>query len=104
MRCPSIAPEGVEAGVFQRDAQDHFAADRAENIYASQALEILYSTRDDELEAIRLLRKYADQGVSFTDCVSFVLMKRCRIATAFTFDHHFERAGFRALGPGETRR
>ena len=84
--------------LLARRAGSYFAAERAENIYASQALEILYSTREDELEAIRLLRKYSDQNVSFTDCVSFILMNRCRIATAFTFDHHFERAGFRALG------
>jgi len=89
--------------LLARRAGNHFAADRAENIYASQALEILYSTREDELEAIRLLRKYSDQEVSFTDSVSFVLMKRCRITAAFTFDHHFERAGFRTLGLGEAR-
>ena len=79
--------------LLARRAGNQFAADRAENIYASQTLEVLYSTKDDELEAIQLLRKYSDQNVSFTDCVSFVLMKRCRITTAFTFDQHFIRAG-----------
>src|SRR5437879_4726000 len=61
--------------LLARRAGNHFAAERAENLYASQTLEILYSTREDELDAIRLLRKYSDQDVSFTDCVSFVLMK-----------------------------
>jgi len=61
-------------------------------------LEILYCVKEDEMEAVRFLRKYADQGVSVTDCTSFVLMRRHRIATAFTFDRHFARAGFRTIG------
>jgi predicted nucleic acid-binding protein len=84
--------------LLARRAGSRFAADRADNIYASVALDILYSTKDDEIEAIRLFRKYSDQDVSFTACVSFVLMHRHGIAAAFTFDHHFLVAGFRTLG------
>jgi predicted nucleic acid-binding protein len=29
-----------------------------------------------------------------TDCISFVLMKKYGIQTAFTFDRHFVQAGF----------
>jgi predicted nucleic acid-binding protein len=36
-----------------------------------------------------------DQKVSFTDCVSFTLMREAGIQTAFAFDSHFERAGFK---------
>jgi uncharacterized protein len=75
-----------------------FAAERAERFYSSKALQILYPGMEEEAEAMRSLRKFADQEVSFTDCVSFVLMKRHRIQTAFTFDRHFRRAGFRTLG------
>ena len=32
--------------------------------------------------------------LSFTDCVSFALMKRLEITHAATFDEHFKRAGF----------
>lgn len=84
--------------LLARRAGNRFTADRADNIYASRALEILYSTQDDETEAISLLRKFSDQNVSVTDCLSFVMMKRDRLTTAFTFDHHFVRAGFRAIG------
>jgi predicted nucleic acid-binding protein len=62
-------------------------------------LEIICSTRDDETEAISLVRKYSDPNASFTDCLSFVMMKRDRLTTAFTVDHHFVHAGFRAIGP-----
>lgn len=84
--------------LLARRAGYAYASDRALDAYASQALEILYSTPDNEIEAVQWFRKYADQRVSFTDCVSFVLMKRRRIRTAFTFDKHFLHAGFEVIG------
>ena len=84
--------------LLARRAGYSFAAGRAENIYDSTALEILYSTREDELEAIQLFRKYADQEVSFTDCISWVLMARLGIRRAFTFDRHFLLAGVEIIG------
>ena len=65
------------------------------DIYRSPTLTILPSTRADELAALQWMHKFADQDVSFTDCVSFALMRRNRIRTAFTFDRHFLLAGFR---------
>lgn len=41
--------------------------------------------------------KHADQDWSFTDCVSFVVMKRLRLRDALTKDGHFQDAGFAAL-------
>ena len=72
-----------------------FAAERARNIYFSERLTIVRSTHEDELEALALFEKYADQKIGFTDCVSFVLMQKKRLTEAFSFDGHFERAGFR---------
>jgi len=77
-----------------RRAGYEFAAERARNIYASERLTLLRPAREDEIEAIELLGKFADQKVSFTDCVSFVLMRRNRLKRVFSFDSHFERAGF----------
>ena len=73
-----------------------FAATRARNFYGSQLLTILRPDQDDELAAVGLFQKYADQKVSFTDCVSFVLMTKHRITSAFSFDRHFAMAGFSA--------
>lgn len=78
-----------------------FAADRAERIYASVIFTILRPDEADEREALALFRKFSDQRVSFTDCVSFALMKRHRIRRAFAFDVHFAYAGFR-LWPSRT--
>ena len=78
-----------------------FAAERAAGLWSSASLRILRPEERDELAAIELFSKLADQRVSFTDCVSFALMKRHRIRRAFTFDRHFEAAGFEAwAGPG----
>ncbi|MBC7130303.1 type II toxin-antitoxin system VapC family toxin [Candidatus Bathyarchaeota archaeon] len=41
--------------------------------------------------------KFKDKLWSFTDCTSFALMKRYKLATAFTFDEHYRQAGFKTL-------
>jgi hypothetical protein len=43
------------------------------------------------------LLKHLDHEWSFTDCLSFVVMKRLRLREALTKDHHFAAAGFRPL-------
>ena len=73
-----------------------FAAERAASWWGSEVLTIVRPGERDELVAIDHFRKFADQGVSFTDCVSFALMRRNRVRTAFTFDRHFAAAGFEA--------
>jgi predicted nucleic acid-binding protein len=75
-----------------------FAADCVGDLYGSPTMDILASTREDEIEALRWMRKYADQRISFTDCVSFAIMRRHRIRAAFTFDRHFKLAGFEVIG------
>ena len=77
-----------------RRAGGRFAAERGRNILDSKALTVLRPEADDERAALDLVEKFADQGVGFTDAVSFVLMRRHRIKRAFTFDGHFALAGF----------
>ena len=74
-----------------------FAVQRAKNIYASQSLTICRPDRRDEINALQFFGKYADQHVSFTDCISFVLMKREKISRVFSFDRHFELVGFQVI-------
>ncbi|CAB5141495.1 hypothetical protein D3OALGA1CA_3883 [Olavius algarvensis associated proteobacterium Delta 3] len=80
-----------------RRAGYDFAVQRAKNFYASQALTICRPDRADEIKALQFFSKFADQRVSFNDCISFVLMKRERINRVFSFDRHFERAGFHLI-------
>jgi len=81
--------------LLARRASYSFAAEKARIIYASSALEILRPDALAERAALNWFEKFADQEVSFTDCVSFALMREADIQTAFTFDAHFEHAGFK---------
>ncbi len=84
-----------EAFTFiSRQAGHLFAAERARNIYASRQFVISRPQEEDEIAALEFFEKYADQKVSFTDCVSFVLMRKNKLRRVFTFDHHFALAGF----------
>jgi uncharacterized protein len=47
-----------------------------------------------------LMRRQADQGYSFVDCLSFSLMRERHIREALTTDAHFRKAGFVALLEG----
>jgi predicted nucleic acid-binding protein len=74
-----------------------FAAQRARNIYASETIKIIRPGREDELRAIDFFEKYADQNLSFTDCISLVLMQARNIKRVFTFDHHFQFLGYKTF-------
>jgi predicted nucleic acid-binding protein len=77
-----------------RRAGYSFAAARARAILSSSTIMILRPTKYDELEALKLFEKYADQSVSYTDCISFILMRSNKLERVFTFDSHFGMAGF----------
>lgn len=72
-----------------------YAVRKARFLYETKPFNILRPTEDDERAALDLFEKFADQRVSFTDCVSFALMRRAGLDTVFSFDEHFVRAGFK---------
>ena len=74
------------------------AADRLAEIYSSSSIEILRTTRQNEIQALEWMRKYADHEIGFPDCVSFAIMRQKQITTAFSFDRHFRIAGFSLVG------
>lgn len=45
-------------------------------------------------EAWIYFRQHADKSYSLTDCISFVVMRRLGVRTAYAFDRHFIQAGF----------
>ena len=85
--------------LLARRAGYDFAAQRARAVYASSALTILRPGPEEETEALTFFEKFADQRVSFTDCTSFALARRHKIGRVFTFDTHFDRAGFEIWSP-----
>ena len=100
----------VEAGGYQLVSSEHvfdesatliarrcnygWAAEWGDDVLDA-GIEWLRADLADWRQALLLMRKFADQGVSFTDCVSAVMMKRVGIKRVFGFDRHFEALGFR---------
>nr|BAL59821.1 hypothetical conserved protein [Candidatus Acetothermum autotrophicum] len=68
-----------------------------EMVMTSSRIEKVFSTAEHEVKAYELLKKYQDHDFSFTDAVSFVVMKERKIREAFTFDQHFRIAGYQLI-------
>lgn len=77
------------ATLLARRTSYDFASRKLHEIYNSEYPIITRSDQKDELAALGLFNKYSDQKVSFTDCISFVVMKRLKIRQVFSFDRHF---------------
>ncbi|MCG2769798.1 MAG: PIN domain-containing protein [Anaerolineae bacterium] len=61
-------------------------------------LVIIWVSEDIAAEAWTVFEQFnVDKQWSFTDCVSYVVMKQREIVEAFAFDHHFAQMGFARL-------
>lgn len=68
-----------------------------ERIKASVALTVTMVGTSRFQDAGEYFLKHRDQGYSFTDVTSFLLMRELRIVEALTHDEHFLKAGFKPL-------
>jgi len=66
-------------------------------VEASPAVELTFATREHHTAALEWLEHLGDQRLSYTDAVSFAVMRAARCDTALTFDRDFTVAGFRRL-------
>jgi len=80
--------------ILLKELRHKAAIEFLERIKASPRILKFYSNENIETEAEGILEKYIDQDFSYTDAVSFTLMKRHKIKKAFCFDKHFVTAGF----------
>ena len=87
------------ATLIARRSNYAFAAEWGRDALES-GIEWLRSGEEDWDKALVMMRKFADQEVSFTDCLSAVLMKREGLKRVFGFDRRFESMGFR-VWPGQ---
>lgn len=78
----------------------HLLREFFDRVLSSSACRITWtdSVRFDKTR--RFFLKHRDQHWSFTDCVSFTVMKELRLKQALTKDSHFTQAGFERLLPG----
>ncbi len=72
----------------------------ATKIKKSKSVELVWIDKELFDKALEELSKFDSEerkqrDYSFTDCTSFTIMRDLSISTAFTFDNHFQKAGFR---------
>jgi predicted nucleic acid-binding protein len=67
------------------------------SIRETEHIEVIELDKGISEEAWQMYASRTDKEWSFTDCASFVVMKKYAIRDAFTNDHHFEQAGFGVL-------
>lgn len=85
----------AEAYIVLLNELGHKAAiEFLERMKASPRILKICSGEAIESEAEDILKKYIDQDFSYTDAVSFAMMKQHKIKKAFCFDIHFVTAGF----------
>ena len=70
-----------------------------DRIGASPLLTLQYVTAAHHAAALRWLAQLSDQVITYTDAVSFAVMKAARCSAVMSFDHDFATAGFSLWQP-----
>lgn len=73
------------------------AAKVGETLRDGDVVDLVRVTGDDEQAAWRLFLERHDQEYSFTDCTSFVLLRRLRMRHVAALDADFRREGFEVV-------
>lgn len=85
------------ATLLKSRGNGHLLGDFFERVQNSQVCRIEWTDAARFHVAQAFFLKHADQEWSFTDCLSFCLMKELRLRDALTKDGHFNEAGFVAM-------
>ncbi len=74
-----------------------------QQLYAGQIAKVHWATPEEEREAFAYFAKYTDKHYSFVDCLSFVVMEKNGIATAWAVDDDFTHRFTAVPGPRRKR-
>ena len=69
-----------------------------ETIKKSRNIRVIWILEALEETAWEFFKTHQDKTYSFTDCTCFVVMRSLGMNVAFTYDSHFEQAGFQIVG------
>ena len=65
--------------------------------YFYQDCEIVYLDSEIISKANIIFKKRTSKNISYSDCISFAIMKVMKIKKVFSFDNHFKKQGFEML-------
>jgi len=68
-----------------------------DTVFSSAACTVYWTDAERFGETCEFFLKHEDQAWSFTDCLSFVVMKDQGLRQSLTKDAHFREAGFQPL-------
>ena len=83
--------------LLQMRAGSTVAVRMGESLRDSGLVRMFRVSPEDEEEAWSYFTRHGDKRYSFTDCASFILMRRLGLETAIAADDHFRQAGFTVL-------
>ncbi len=69
------------------------ALEYVERVLEEPLFELVRAGSRDERRALEILRASSDKTYSFADAVSFAVMERLGLTSAFAFDRHFSQRG-----------
>lgn len=59
---------------------------------------IIHPNEELILRAESRFRSIVSKNISFSDCISFIVMEYYKIDLVFSFDNHFKKQGFKRVG------
>ncbi|MEK7477116.1 MAG: PIN domain-containing protein [Candidatus Coatesbacteria bacterium] len=87
----------VETAALLQDRSGHATAARF--LRDAAAYETVWVDAEIHRDGLALFAQLKARDTSLVDCVSFSVMRRRGITTAFAFDRHFLQQGFRLAEP-----
>lgn len=81
----------------QRKLGKEEAVRLGDTLRQSKVVRVVDTTDTDKEDAWEIMSKYKDQDSNLTDSLSFAIMRRLRMRTAFTFDEHFKIHGYKMV-------
>jgi len=85
------------ATLLKARGEGRLVGDLFDRVFQSAACRVMWTDEERFSQVRAFFLKHGDQACSFTDCVSFCVMKELRLTEALTSDQHFRHAGFVAL-------
>jgi len=85
------------ATLLKARGHGHLVPVLLESVFSSAVCAVDWTDPEQFRTACDFFVKHEDHPWSFTDCLSFVVMKRRRVREALTKDAHFREAGFQPL-------